>query len=507
MPNNAQALSTTVLSLPEMALTRDGHQFFPEADVWRIVSLGQAVNFRFSDYRDKFSDGVVQSFKQVMIWYLQEHSMAHAKNLLHQFYKFFDSLPDQEAPITEITSPQLLSYRSQLLKSNEWCLGVISGLLKQWHSMGYPGIHDDVPRLFDEIKLKGNSKGNAVRTMDPEKGPFTDLELQAIHGALNDSFANGEVSVEEFVLVSLFTALGARNIQIAALKCKDLLVGRADDGSPNYILSVPSAKKRGAPMRTAFRARPLIREIGEALEAWINHVKKNNEVEATDTGNLPIFPQWFCASVPGFEHHSKANEIGVRIKEICLALGVVSERTGDPIKVTSRRFRYTLGTRAADEGLGELVIAELLDHSDTQSVGVYVESTPAIAARIDKATAMELAPIAQAFLGLIVDDETDAKRGDDLTSRIGEPSIGGVGTCGKYGFCGGMAPVACYTCRNFQPWLDAPHEQLLESLIADRDRLLGTTDDRIASTNDRTILAVADVISRCETMREERGTS
>lgn len=59
-------------------------------------------------------------------------------------------------------------------------------------------------------------------------------------------------------------------------------------------------------------------------------------------------------------------------------LAVTSERTGERIHITSRRFRRTVGTRAAEEGHGELVIAELLDHSDTQSVGVYVQATPAI---------------------------------------------------------------------------------------------------------------------------------
>lgn len=507
MPNNAQALSTTVLSLPEMALTRDDYQFFPVADIWKIPGQSRTVYFNFEAVFPHVSETMATSLKLVFLHYLETHSISHAGNLFERLKHFLQYSSASEEPITVITGAHVLSYKSSLPSSTQWYVGSLSGLLKQWYALGYPGVHDDVPKLFNQITLKGNSKGDAVRIMDPEKGPFSDLELQAIHSALNDSFAIGDVSIEDFVLVSLFTALGARGIQIAALKCKDLLIGRADDGSPNYILSVPSAKKRGTPMRTAFKMRPLIREIGEALEAWINHVKKNNEAEVTDTDNLPIFPQWFCDSVPGFEHHSDSSDIRIRVQKVCESLDVISERTGDPIKVTSKRFRYTLGTRAADEGLGELVIAELLGHADTQNVAVYVESTPAIAARIDKATAMELAPIAQAFLGLIVDDETGAKRGDDLTSRIGEPSIGGVGTCGKYGFCGGMAPVACYTCRNFQPWLDAPHEQLLESLIADRDRLLGTTDDRIASTNDRTILAVADVISRCETMREERGTS
>ena len=72
-----------------------------------------------------------------------------------------------------------------------------------------------------------------------------------------------------------------------------------------------------------------------------------------------------------------------------------------------------------------------------------------------------------------------------------------VGNCGQFGFCGLLAPVACYTCRSFEPWLDGPHERVLDFLIAERDRLLLQTDKRVASINDRTILAVAEVVRKC----------
>ena len=76
-----------------------------------------------------------------------------------------------------------------------------------------------------------------------------------------------------------------------------------------------------------------------------------------------------------------------------------------------------------------------------------------------------------------------------------------MGNCGKHGFCGFLAPIACYTCVNFQPWLDGPHEAVLDYLIGERDRLAAQTDLRIASVNDRTILAVAEVVRLCEARR------
>jgi hypothetical protein len=159
------------------------------------------------------------------------------------------------------------------------------------------------------------------------------------------------------------------------------------------------------------------------------------------------------------------------------------------------------------EGHGELVIAELLDHTDIQNVGVYVQATPEIVERIDRAMAMHLAPLAQAFAGVIIADESEATRKGDPTSRICDPRIDSsmkpMGNCGKYAFCGSLAPISCYTCRSFQPWLDGPHEAVLNHLILERERLLVGSDIRIASINDRTILAVAEVVHRCEAIRAE----
>lgn len=110
-------------------------------------------------------------------------------------------------------------------------------------------------------------------------------------------------------------------------------------------------------------------------------------------------------------------------------------------------------------------------------------------------------------MGIIIEDESKAERGDDPASRIRNPEIAsikgrGVGTCGKYGFCGAYAPIACYTCRKFQAWLDAPHETVLEELILKREKTLEQTgDERIAFVNDRTILAVAEVVQKCKELK------
>ena len=182
-----------------------------------------------------------------------------------------------------------------------------------------------------------------------------------------------------------------------------------------------------------------------------------------------------------------------------------SERTGETLNLTSHRFRRTLGTDMNREGAGLGAIAFALDHTDYQSAGVYTATTADIATRLDRKIGKLLAPLAQAFAGVIVRDESEAVRGDNPESRIRTMSgSDNVGTCGNFSFCGSRAPIACYTCVKFQPWIEAPHEENLNRLYEEREEILDATgDETIARQLDRSILAIEDVIRRCELKRIE----
>jgi integrase len=498
-----------LLSLPESAITRSGFQFHPQDDKWIIADLSHNISLDFRKFDTYCDSGLIQAFKKVLLFYVEQKSASFSDNIFFHFTKFVEGVTSDNL-LSTINSTHIINYKATLSAKNEYYLTALAGFFKKWHALGYPGIQPEVPALLNQLRLKGNFKGEAVLTMDPEKGPFTEIELHGIYGALHDAYSQGRIQTRHYVLTLLYMALGPRNIQLAALKTKDLTVLKARDGPSSYLLNVPRAKQRGQNIRDELKSRALDHDIGHLLEAHIENVKEHHQKNITDkidAKELPLFPYWFSSNPAGFTHHSNGNDLYKEIAGIFQKLTVTSERTGKKIKVSPTRFRRTIGTRAAMEGHGELIIADLLDHTDTQNVGVYVEATPEIIDRIDKALALHLAPMAQAFMGIIIEDESKAERGDDPASRIRSPNIesakgGSVGSCGKYGFCGAYAPIACYTCRKFQAWLDGPHETVLEELILKRERTLEQTgDERIAFVNDRTILAVAEVVRKCKELK------
>lgn len=491
--NNAMALLSTAV-----ARTRDGSSFKPEADVWSYRDNSVTVRLDFSTLRADLP--LRQSAKAVLRWYAENKSASHLMNLFERLEHF---LGTQISPARQIDSAMLLSYRASLPQARAWYFGTLGGLILKWRALGYEGIDDDAESLIRATRVAGNRKGEAVLTLDAKSGPLTDVESQAIASALEAGLDNGSVPEDDYLLAQLFILLGQRSVQYAALKVRDLQVIESGDGTRTHLLRIPRAKQQNQSSRKAFRERVLIPRVGERLHRHCMQLRKRLGNQFTDTGDVPMFP---ASSVrkkapPAFRLHRTSDSLAETFGRTLRKLNVMSERTGARIHIAPLRFRRTIGTRAAIEGHGELVIAELLDHNDTQNVGVYTKAVPQIIERIDRAVAMHLAPMAQAFAGVLIEDESQALRGDDSTSRICgphiDPAMRPMGSCGKHGFCGLMAPIACYTCRSFQPWKDGPHEAVLQYLLDERERFVRQSDVRIASVNDRTILAVAEVVRLC----------
>lgn len=497
------AVQAHISALPSLARTRSGVTFDPSADRWAYRDGVKTVSLDFT-FALTFAVELRSSLKSVLLWYAENTSASHLQNMHSHFVRFTYFLASSSSgQIDAVTSLHILNYKASLSKDNQWYLGSLSGFLKKWHRLGYPGVTDDAVSTLKELRIKGNAKGVAVLTMDPLSGPYTSVELEAIQAALNSAYTDGAIDRGMYLLAWLFMALGQRPMQYAALKVCDISAATTADGDVAYTLRMPRAKQRNKHTRAELKSRPLTSQLGRPLLEYAERIRMQFTELLDDPSQAPLFPQMFSEELAlGYEYHHTGRTLSVLLTGALGKLKVFSERTGDLLHVTPVRFRRTFGTRAAQEGHGELVIAEMLDHSDTQNVGIYVAAVPEIAARIDKAVAMELAPLAQAFTGRLIQDESEATRGDDPSSRIIDLRIDRsaqpMGSCGQYSFCGFSAPIACYTCRNFEPWLDGPHEAVLTHLLAKRDQLLKTTDERMASINDRAILAVAQVIQLCQ---------
>ncbi len=460
---------------------------------------------------------IADGYIKTLAYYAKNYSAAHVKNINERFLHFL-----RATDTSMITETVLINYRASLADDTEWYLGAMRGFLRKWYDLSYVGIPDEVIELLDGWVIKGNVKGDVIKRLDPIKGPLSDLELQGFNEGVIQAFECGNISLTDMAMGLVISNTGRRPIQISHLRLKDVLNGKNKRGETVYLLNIPRAKQRGVGFRKQFKQFSITAELWTILTAQAEHVARSAEtlfsceLQNPDRLELPLFPDMAEMTVIESlrklrialktDHlHIKSKKITQVCKTIANSAQIYSERTGELLNLSSNRFRYTTGTRAAREGFGEMVIAELLDHSDNQNAGVYIENIPEHVESLDKAVGHYLSRYAQAFVGIVVDSESVAVRGDDLASRI-KMDTKGVGTCGSYGFCGANVPIPCYTCMHFQPWVEGPHEIVYEEMISERKRLLEVTGDiQVAAVNDRSILAVANVIQRCAAHKEEQS--
>jgi integrase len=398
-----------------------------------------------------------------------------------------------------------LSIRANISREHEYRLSRVRGFFRFWHDMGFWGVEKEFLASIADMKLEGNPKFRAVLTNDPNEGPYTPIESRAIFDCMNNALSSGSINVADYFIVYLLLTTAQRPVQIASLRFSDFYKKNG-----KFFANVPQAKGRGVPFRGAFQEHEIPEDAFIAMELHRQGVLAEIG-EGNESLDLPVFPNFgefegapvAAQSELTIDHYAPAFAILEACTRVEADIEAMSERTGEAIHLTPKRFRSTMGTDLAREGRGTAIIAAKLGHADMQHAGAYVQSQPEFAEKINKAIGGMLAPLAQAFAGTLVNSEADAVRGDDKTSRIRTTDgTEAVGNCGSYGFCGVNAPIGCYTCNRFQPWVDAPHHEVMDALLEERQQILDVTGDKtMAAQSDRTILAVADVMQKCAEMK------
>jgi hypothetical protein len=185
-----------------------------------------------------------------------------------------------------------------------------------------------------------------------------------------------------------------------------------------HRFNIPQIKQGYELLRSGFDPKLLNQEVGGIVAALVEENARNRAQSGWPDGcAFPMFPrrkpdpELFDGPMHEFAMHRTGSDIGMLLKSALNKLELTSHRTGEDLKGNPRRFRYTFATRMVDEGASPTQLAIGLGHSDLQQVGVYYETRADQVERLDAALAVALGPIADAFMGRIVDDASDAVNG------------------------------------------------------------------------------------------------
>ena len=457
---------------------------------WRLHDSTFPGNINWNRLEGCCEDAV-RALKWQLIRLIEARSARHTCNTARYIGDFLCNLRDNREEIeNSVTLGSLIWYLELLRKKRieyqfhhirAWYIASTDRLLR--------GFDDETAFALCDLRVGGNKKGFAVLSDDPGEGPLNELEEAALRRAL----IRDAGPIQQRAALWLALAFGTNPANLSLLREDDFTVHQFDDDTPPaYFLNIPRIKKRTLP-RVEFK----IRYVDQPLAAIIQELLQFNATLSDGRRDCrPLFrlreprPSLKDGPLADFALHYSASGITGLIADCVRRLGVISPRTKVPLKVTTRRLRYTFACKMVRQGIAPRDLAELLDHTDTQNVQVYYKADSRFVERLDQTIAEQFGPSIRAFMGAIV------QRGAQQVDLIPYRDLPELGQCGASFVCGFSAPKNCYTCTKFKAFSDGPHKAVLASLIDEREELLKAGHERIAEQLDETILAVGEVVAR-----------
>jgi integrase len=349
---------------------------------------------------------------------------------------------------------------------------------------GYPGFSTLIARRLSELHIGANPRGVAVLTGDRTKGSLTESEFGRIVGLLSTD--TGPLLPR--LCTALLVELGGNPAQFIQLRVRDVHAYESSSAGV-YDISLPRSKKRDGYRQR--KTRPISASLGQLL---VEYVAATTE----DRARLGINDPPLLLSDTGDPLTGRG------------LVGAINRfASGTGIRIAPRRLRRTFATRLVAQGAPIDVVAELMDHTDTQCVGTYFEMRGDAVERLDGATGSRYRALMVRFQGVIVDPKAQAGVPNARAQRVKAIVLGGnvsIGDCGRdiqaNGLCPLAPPFACYTCPKFRAWRDADHRGVAASVQVTRDALADQNPDGdgspLIAQYDGLIGAIHEVASACD---------
>ncbi|WP_338509775.1 hypothetical protein VRB50_21720 [Pseudomonas poae] len=225
MNNMLLELSTGV---PEVFTSFDGYRCNFADGRW---TLNRNITVNIGLARALMSSESYEGLCLTLKFYAANASAAHTQNLFDRYHALL------KFGRGEVVTPNLIvRYRRTLESTHEWYLGAIRVLVKQWHRLDYPGLHPELSSFLTDFVLPANRKGEAVKQLDPEKGPLSDIELLGFNDEVVQAYEVGSISITELALSLLASHTGSRPLQLTNTRLEDLSDDSNDQGEQFFSL-------------------------------------------------------------------------------------------------------------------------------------------------------------------------------------------------------------------------------------------------------------------------------
>lgn len=385
-------------TLPDEVVTLDGFAFDPSAGVWLIRTPFERLTFDYD--LPGISAAFRASLRETMARRLASQRPNSCYNDLSTLRMLVRHLAAVSGRITDqLTVADVHSYQGSLPADGlEPVRSLLEGL-RRLARAGFTGVSAELRRSLPVLEPYVPPAASPVRTMCPERGALSKSEKKELVFQLGSLHRSGKMSSEAHALSLVAVMLAPRPAQVALLKVKDYAVC---DGEAS--LNIPKVKQRHEAARASFNRRPLRAVLATALAEQCAVAARRAGVRGLDPAEGAIFASLSRTTddafpeLEGFVGHSTAASIAKRMAEYLSRTAILSERTGEPQRVTAVRMRRTLATGLRAAGHGYAVIGELLAQRGGSAAPAYCEGTIEMAARVSAAMEPHLGPLAALFV-------------------------------------------------------------------------------------------------------------
>lgn len=511
-------------NVPKTITTREGHSLDTSQEVWHLpYSARDNASLNFNKIVEHGIRWAIKRHIQDRIEFTSTHAGYSAfQDVWRELLRYQNDYKIVNGLEIEEVKPRLISLFEMALSEarKEHRLWAMYRPIQWyvWCAENYPeiGFCPVYASELDSIKVPGNPKGESVRMEDPDRGPLhRSLELPLLIKAMRMDKSSEFSHLQEKAALALSIALGRNPANLTFLKEGDLENLTPDADDPTWIIRMPRIKKRQINPRDDMLDEYLDPEFAGYLSELIEANKTVNTVmevgDKTYEIDRPIFinqdgnKSAILSGLIDSSFNMTSEAISRLLQKFVNRHEIISPLTGEILRISARRLRYTLGTALAAEGISRKELARILDHTDTQHVQVYFDLAGSIVDHLDKAIAKGFAKYVNLFRGKIVEDDSEAINGDRDDKQLAfidestPTELTNIGVCGLDSICHLDPPYSCYLCEKFQPYRHADHEHVLECLLRDRnERMKKYENSRLGVQLDDVIMAVTQVHEQCK---------
>ena len=365
---------------------------------------------------------------------------------------------------------------------------LIRSVLKYWAcDTKLPGVAPDLKHYLLCSKAPKSKSPIELQSHNPNERSISKSLISSVVRKLDSLYMNSQFNHQDYCLWKLLVSEALRPSQLRLLHCEDVKIL-----GDRVELSVPIVKQKGTPARELMIQTTLSDGVGKAVLNQMNFIK-----EVTGCTSLYGFPL-FC--IRNQYSTLKANKKYMGIDNIIKNTKKLIQSDGlEDLEIFSRRLKHTKLTHISRHTNDRNILARAGYQTSSISLLHYIDVTEEEFTNFEQKLSSQYQILIDGFAGKLINKPLDVDEGSVIYSTNVEDE---VGDCQIRG-CGAFAPIACYDCEKFNPFIEGDHESVLEFLLQKKNKRIEMgLPVEIIERDDHLILNVKVVIQAIGELNE-----